>query len=92
MTEKNNATKKKVTKKAKIINDMKELKSFILWAKEEKIQSFGVAADGSISVNFATGAFLSDYGTDFDANQEEGDEMPHTDIKDIDDDLLYHSS
>ena len=66
----------------------KEDQEFILWAKEQKIQVF---KRGDLEVHFSPMAFVE---TETYSEPEIPDHEidPSTDVNDVDDDLLYHSS
>ena len=66
--------------------DIEERKDFILWAKAQKIQSFKL---DDLEVNFSPMAFVPEY---IDGPSEEPSNDPKYDIKDVDEDLLFHSA
>jgi len=64
-----------------------EIKEFILWAKSEKVASFKLEG---IEVEFSPLALVD---KTFYPEDEETEEMtPGTDLNEVDDELLYHSS
>lgn len=62
---------------------------FILWAKEQKIQVF---KRGELEVHFSPMAFIDDSGHESEPEVPDHEIDPSTDVNDVDDDLLYHSS
>jgi len=64
-----------------------EIKEFILWAKSEKIASFKLEG---IEVEFSPLALVDK--TFYPEDDTDEDESPATDINEVDDELLYHSS
>lgn len=86
--------KKKVTKKAvkssQVFKNINEIKEFIVWAKQEKIARLKVEG---VEVEFSPMALVdSSYGDEFTENQTGGEELGATDLNEVDDELLYHSS
>lgn len=86
--------KKKVTKKAvkstQVFESIEEIKNFILWAKDEKIARLKVE---DIEIEFSPLALMTpDYGGDITEGPTEGEEVGATDLNEVDDELLYHSS
>lgn len=62
---------------------------FIVWAKSQKIQVF---KRGELEVHFHPLAFVDDVGGDSEPEIPDHEIDPSTDVNDVDDDLLYHSS
>ena len=82
---------KKAVKSTKMFKNVKELKDFIMWAKQEKISSFNVSESGEIGVAFSPLAYVA---PDYDVPEPEAtdSDIGATDLNEVDDDLLYHST
>ncbi len=66
--------------------DFDELKEFILWAKSKHVGAFKY---GDTEVSFVSSAFIDQTPVD---DIKDTETEAHTDIGEIDDEILYHSS
>ncbi len=68
------------------LKDANEDQDFIVWAKAQKIQSF---KRGELEVHFHHTAFI---GNEPEAEIPDIETDPTTDLREVDDDILFHSS
>lgn len=81
---------KDISNKSLLARNATEDKEFIKWAKSEKISIF---KRGELEVHFDHSAFIAANPYDDTEKLPEPEEIdPRVDIKDVDDDLLFHSA